>query len=137
MREQTDLLSLDPRRAKLAAGEGFCHRMDVPYVTTDLASGRAVTPERRSNARRRMPHPLPRVEAMIRDQLNSLNFDTTEFRNVGDGDATRTDDLTFGALLRKTGPGGRTVETGSGDELVALRSGSNELPGRNEAPDVS
>lgn len=59
----------------------------------------------------------PRVEALIRDQLNTLGFDTTKFRTVGDGNATRTDDLTFGTLLRKTGPGGRTVEQVLGTDL--------------------
>lgn len=60
---------------------------------------------------------VPRVEALIRDQLNVLGFDTTKFRTVGGGDGTRTDDLTFGALLRRTGPGGRTVEQVLGTDL--------------------
>lgn len=60
---------------------------------------------------------VPRVEDVVRQHLSSIGVDTTQFIKEADG-TSRTDDISFGSLLRTKLPDGRTVLDYFGSDLV-------------------
>ncbi|MES2178037.1 MAG: prolipoprotein diacylglyceryl transferase family protein [Gemmatimonadota bacterium] len=60
---------------------------------------------------------VPRVEDLLRQQLNAWGVETTTFQAPSGTETTRTDDATFGGLLRRTAADGTTVEALLGTRL--------------------
>jgi phosphatidylglycerol:prolipoprotein diacylglycerol transferase len=60
---------------------------------------------------------VPRIEDVLRQQLNAWGVETTTFQAPGGAATTRTDDVTFGALLRRSAVDGTTVEALLGTRL--------------------
>ena len=61
-----------------------------------------------------------RIEDVLRQHLNGLGVDTTEFRRGASGTSARTDDASFATLMRKSLADGRTVEQYLGSDLWNL-----------------
>jgi uncharacterized protein DUF4209 len=59
---------------------------------------------------------IPRIEDVLRQHLNAIGVDTTDYVRLGDG-TSRTDDATLGSLLYKKLPDGRTVRDYLGGDL--------------------
>jgi hypothetical protein len=90
-------LSLDP--GSLAIIERGCER----FIAQDWISAMHIL--------------VPAVEDTLRQYLRSIGVDTSDFvKDVGDG-TTRTDDATFGSLMRKTLPDARKVREYLGEDL--------------------
>jgi uncharacterized protein DUF4209 len=74
---------------------------------------------------------VPRIEDALRQHLNAIGVDTTDYVRLGDG-TSRTDDATLGSLMRRKLPDGRTVrEYLGGDLWDHLDSALNRQTGLN------